>query len=53
MEVNNIKGTITNYGYLVKKSDYSEEQLEYFRNDLTVKPKLNNKYDIIYLQSHF
>lgn len=45
MELRTIKGTITNYGYLVKKCDYSEEQLEYFRNDLTVKPKLNNKYD--------
>jgi superfamily II DNA or RNA helicase len=38
---------MTNYGYLIKKNEYSLEELDNIRTDLTVQPLLNNKYNIV------
>ena len=35
---------ITNYGYLIKKLEMAENQLEIVKNDLTVKPIINTQY---------
>jgi hypothetical protein len=37
---------MTNYGYLIKKADFNEDFLTNIKDDLTVKPVLNNKYNI-------
>ena len=43
----NVKTTIlTNYGYLIKKDEWTEMQLTKMKDDLTVVPELDNKYSI-------
>lgn len=42
---NNYNTTMTNYGYLIKKSEFTPDILEEIKDDLTVKPQLDNKYN--------
>ena len=40
----NYNTIMTNYGYLIKKTDITSDVLEVIKEELTVKPQLNNKY---------
>ena len=37
---------MTHFGYLIKKSDWSEDFLTILRQDLTVKPHIDSKYNV-------
>ena len=39
--------SITNFGYLINKNEWSEDYLTIIKKDLTVKPFIDNKYCLL------
>jgi len=45
MDLNGKTTIMTNFGYLIKKSEWTEDFLTLVRNDLTVKPEIDKNYN--------
>ena len=44
LQVKSYKSSLTNYGYLIKKNEFTDDFLKIIKNELTVEPMISNKY---------